>query len=168
MTSIKKAGSVLWLLRHAAAVEADAYDGDDLARPLTPAGRRIARSAFARLAAARPAPDRVIASAAVRARQTADLFVRAFDLPGYQVDHALNPGARRRILRTLALAALAEVRHVVLVGHEPDFTRAAASLLGTPELDLKLEKTGLIELELDARRTFRLLALIPPDLLTME
>lgn len=155
----------LWLVRHAVAVEADRFDGDDLARPLTPAGRRIARSTFARLAAARPAPDRVIASEAVRARQTADLFIRAFGLTGYAVDPALNPGARRRILRDLALAALAGTRHVVLVGHEPDFTRAAAALLGAPDLDLKLEKAGLIELELDARRTFRLRALLPPDLL---
>lgn len=158
---------ILWLLRHAVAVEADRFDGDDLARPLTPEGRRIARHVFARLAAVCPAPDRVFSSEAVRARQTADLFIRAFGQPGYTVDPALNPGARPRAIRALALAALAGCRHVVLVGHEPDFSRAAARLLEVPDLDLKLEKAGLVELELNARHTFRLRAVIPPDLLAV-
>lgn len=154
----------LWLLRHAEAVEADAFDGDDLDRPLTPAGRRSAGIFFTRLAAVRVAPERVISSCAMRAHQTARLFCRAYGIPAPRLDRRLNPGASFKQLRAVVNESAAEVRSVVLVGHEPDFSSAVSAWTSRGELDLAFKKGALVELEIRSGRHARLVMAVPPDL----
>lgn len=155
----------LWLIRHAVAVEADAFDGSDLDRPLTPAGRRVARAFFARLAFVRPPPERVISSAAVRARQTAELFCRAYGVPRPLLDDRLNPGARFKSIRAVVSEAMeATVSSVAIVGHEPDFSRAVSQWTSGGALDLAFKKCGLVELELRPGGPARLIMALPPDL----
>ena len=119
---------ILW--RHA-----DAEDGaPDLARELTPKGRkqaaRVARWLLERL----PKDAVVIASPAVRAQQTA----AALRLP-VKTDNTLAPGATVDQI----LKAAKGKRAAVLIGHQPDLGRAIAYLVAGEESAWRLQKGAL-------------------------
>jgi phosphohistidine phosphatase len=156
----------IYFIRHAIAADREAFEGDDLARPLTDKGRRKARAIFARLADVRPAPDRVISSAATRARETAEIFCEAFKLSGPSIDEALNPGARPAAFRKLLEALPAKTECVALVGHEPDFSLAISELTSGGALDLRLKKCGIVEIEWSPDNGGILLMALPPDVLS--
>lgn len=162
MTS-KKHPKRLWLVRHAEAVPAEEFDGGDLDRPLTGKGIAFSRRVFRQWATVCPAPDAVISSQATRAVQTAELLVKAFGIRSFKRSDQLNPGCRFAALRRVALDALAQADFVVLVGHEPDFSGAAARFIGAPAETFVLKKSGLIELELNRDKTWRLTLLVSPD-----
>jgi len=134
---------ILW--RHA-----DAEDGyDDLARKLTPKGRRDAEKVGAWLLKRLPQDFRVVASPAVRAQQTADALKAKV-----QTDPRLAPGAS---VDDIAKAA-GRSGTVVLVGHQPDLGEAIAHLLGGKSI--RLQKGALWWLEDDLVK-----AVVSPDLL---
>ncbi|HMO52479.1 MAG TPA: histidine phosphatase family protein [Kiritimatiellia bacterium] len=155
----------LWLIRHAVAVEADAFDGDDLARPLTAEGRRTAQAAFSRLARLRRGPDVVVSSQAVRARETADAFCLAFGLRDYQRSECLNPGCRFKDIRKLVATFPARTKFAALIGHEPDFSKAVSRWTADGHLNVNLKKCALVELELRKNEPAELLMVLPPDVL---
>jgi phosphohistidine phosphatase len=109
----------LLIVRHA---EAAPGEPDELRR-LTSRGRRQARELGRRLRAENLAPDAVVTSPLLRARETAD----ALDLGEPCVDPRLAPGATPSDLRD---AALDRGETVVVVGHQPDCGRAVAALTG--------------------------------------
>jgi phosphohistidine phosphatase len=115
----------LYLIRHAEAAQGE----PDELRPLTPAGRQQARELGARLAADGVHPDAILSSPLLRARETADQLARALGTRA-EPDERLAPGAT-------AQDVLASVAHrgetVVVVGHQPDCGRIAATLGGGPE-----------------------------------
>lgn len=154
-----------WMIRHAVAVDADAFAGPDMERPLTAEGKRRARAAFARLAVLRDGPDVVITSAAVRARETAELLCRAYGRKEPVVDPRLNPGARTADIKKIVKEAGGQAKLVALVGHEPDFSAAISQWTSGGLLDLAMKKGALVELEIGPTREARLLMAIPPDLL---
>lgn len=108
---------ILW--RHAEAEEGS----NDLARKLTPKGRKQAKKSAAWLQARLPENARVWVSQAARSQQTADRLHR-----DYQVMAALNPDADARTLSRL-LAGLPEDACVVWVGHQPWLGQLCAFLL---------------------------------------
>ena len=112
----------LVIVRHA---EAAAGQPDEL-RPLTSVGRDQARRLGERLRADGLAPDAVVCSPLLRARETAG----ALGLGEPEVDERLAPGATPDDVR-----AVVEGRGgtVVGVGHQPDCGRAAAALGGGDE-----------------------------------
>jgi phosphohistidine phosphatase len=110
----------LFLVRHA---EAAPGDPDDL-RPLTPAGRDAARTLGERLA--RHAPDAVVTSPLLRARETGSLIARACGLEA-ESHEGLAPGATAETLRE---AADGRGATVVAVGHQPDCSEIVAALTG--------------------------------------
>jgi phosphohistidine phosphatase len=112
----------LVIVRHA---EADAGHPDEL-RPLTPEGREQARRLGERLRADGVAPEAIVCSPLLRARETA----AALGLGEPEVDDRLAPGATPDDVR-----AVADGRGgtVVVVGHQPDCGRAAAALGGGAE-----------------------------------
>ena len=115
----------LYLVRHA-----EAADGEpDELRPLTPEGRRAARSLGERLAAQGIRPDAVLTSPLLRARETGVELARPAGLDS-EPDDRLAPGATAEDVR-----AVAEGRGetVVVVGHQPDCSQIAAALTGGPE-----------------------------------
>lgn len=109
----------LLIVRHA---EAAPGEPDELRR-LTPHGRSQARELGKRLRIQNSAPDAVVASPLVRARETAD----ALGLGDPCVDARLAPGATPDDVRH---AALGRGDTVLVVGHEPDCSRAVAALTG--------------------------------------
>ena len=122
---------VLW--RHA-----DAEEGaDDLARPLSPKGRAQAAAMAKWLRRHLPARFAVVASPALRARQTAEALHAAL-----RIDPHLAPGA--------SVHAILEAAHkhkdsglVIVVGHQPDLGRAAAHLVAHAHGEWPIEKGAI-------------------------
>ena len=112
----------LVLVRHA---ESAPGSPDEL-RTLTPEGHAQARALGERLRTERIRPDAVLTSPLVRARQTAE----ALGLGEPEEDDRLAPGATADSVRE---AAEGRGETVLVVGHQPDCSRIAASLTGGAE-----------------------------------
>jgi phosphohistidine phosphatase len=112
----------LLIVRHA---EAGPGSPDEL-RVLTPLGREQAWELGRRLRELGVAPDAVVSSPLLRARETAV----ALGLGEPQVDERLAPGATPEDIRE---AAEGRGETVVVVGHQPDCGHAVAALTGGPE-----------------------------------
>jgi phosphohistidine phosphatase SixA len=110
----------LFLVRHA---EAAPGEPDEL-RPLTPAGRNVARDLGVRLASERP--DAVVSSPLLRARETAEQIARAAGLTA-EADDRLAPGASADDVQA-AIAGRGE--RVIAVGHQPDCSAIVLALTG--------------------------------------
>ena len=110
----------LFLVRHA---EAAPGEPDEL-RPLTAAGRDVARHLGERLA--NEQPEAVVSSPLLRARETADQIARAAGIDA-AVDDRLAPGATAEDVKA-ALAGRGET--VVAVGHQPDCSTIVLELTG--------------------------------------
>jgi phosphohistidine phosphatase len=112
----------LLIVRHA---QAGPGSPDEL-RVLTPLGREQAWELGRRLREQGVAPDAVVSSPLLRARETAV----ALGLGEPQVDERLAPGATPEDIRE-AVEGRGET--VVVVGHQPDCGQAVAALTGGPE-----------------------------------
>jgi phosphohistidine phosphatase len=112
----------LLIVRHA---EAASGSPDEL-RPLTSEGREHARELGARLREEGFAADAVVSSPLLRARETAE----ALGLGAPEVDDRLAPGATPFDLRD---AAIGRGETVVVIGHQPDCSKAVAALTGGDE-----------------------------------
>jgi phosphohistidine phosphatase len=121
---------VIYLLRHG---DAEQGDGDDAARRLTAKGKRQARAAGRALAAMGAEIDACLTSPRERAAETARLACESLGIEP-EIATELRGG-------DFDAPALAAGRgDVLLVGHEPDFSRQAARLTGA---NLKMRKGGL-------------------------
>src|SRR5262249_18952240 len=115
----------LYLVRHA-----EAADGEpDELRPLTPEGRRAARTLGERLAAEGVRPDAVLTSPLLRARETGAELARTAGIQP-EPDERLAPGAPAGDVRA---AAHGRGETVAVVGPQPDCSKIAAALTGGPE-----------------------------------
>ena len=110
----------LFLVRHSEAAPGE----PDALRPLTPAGRALARELADRLAAEEL--DAVLSSPLLRARQTAEQIARAANLTA-EADDRLAPGASADDVRE---AAAGRGAAVVAVGHQPDCSEIFLELTG--------------------------------------
>ncbi|NWG39775.1 MAG: histidine phosphatase family protein [Hydrogenophilaceae bacterium] len=113
---------VLW--RHA-----EAEDGlDDLARELTPKGRKQAAKMADWLNERLPVDCRILASPATRAKQT----VRALGKP-FEIVPAISPGANWKEVLDAAGWPGRDEDCVLLAGHQPSLGEVAAHLLGAED-----------------------------------
>jgi phosphohistidine phosphatase len=116
----------LYFMRHADALSADEWRGEEAARPLTEKGRTQAAAVGAGLARLRPGVRAVIASPYARAYETAVIVGKALGLPVESSDE-LTPGFDvPRLDRALALRP--DVDGALLVGHEPDLSELITTL----------------------------------------
>jgi len=128
----------LWLLRHGKAASDAPVGGGDRERPLTGRGRRDATALGRRIREERPPlglegaarPDLAVSSAAVRARQTAQLVVKAMGgrapLDSYRSLYDADTDVVLRYVREIDEA----VKGALLVGHNPTIFETAWALLG--------------------------------------
>ncbi|TML70372.1 MAG: histidine phosphatase family protein [Actinobacteria bacterium] len=113
---------LVYLCRHAKAAPGE----PDELRPLTPEGRRQARSLAERLAGEAAPPTLVLTSPLLRARQTAGAIARATGAE-LRIETRLGPGATMSDLR----AAVGNGAFpVATVGHQPDCSEIALALTG--------------------------------------
>ena len=128
----------LYLVRHA-----DATPGDpDELRPLSDEGREQARELGERMRDDGVVPDLVLTSPLLRARETGDALARATGATS-EADERLAPGASAETLRE-AISGRGE--QVVVVGHQPDCGRIAATLSGGEEPRFPPAGMAVIEL----------------------
>ena len=115
----------LFIVRHAKAAGGE----PDEIRPLTEEGREQARALGKQFAADGIRPGAILTSPLLRARETAEEIGRAVGIDP-EADDRLAPGADADAVRAAA-AERGEV--VIVVGHQPDCGRIAATLSGGPE-----------------------------------
>lgn len=108
----------LLIIRHAIAFERDRLRWrDDGLRPLSPAGKRRSRKAAAGLRELSKAPDRLLTSPLIRARQTAQILTEVAGWPQAEQASELLPGKAAPAI--LSLLAKDRSERVALVGHQP-------------------------------------------------
>jgi phosphohistidine phosphatase len=140
----------IWLMRRGAALgKKQAASLEDSERPLTDAGRLEIGAVARGLASLGDAPDWIVSSPWLRAAQTAEIL-REILGPAIRMDltDALEPGQKPERLAAL-LAENKTWRRVLAVGHEPELSAIAASLIGaahTPNLHLR--KGGCCRIDL--------------------
>lgn len=118
----------LTLVRHANAAWKESQSSD-FDRPLTRRGQSQAQSLARHLRDAALIPDRMMASAAQRAKQTADILARQLEIPAHSVKHdeGLYLAQAPDILR-VAKSLGPKVRHLMIVGHNPGISELAKLL----------------------------------------
>jgi len=146
----------LLLLRHGKAE--DCSPGGDFSRELEEKGHEQARHAARILAAADLVPDLVLSSPVIRAKQTAITFTGAAGMPGPIFLDWLACGMSPET----ALAELGhfpEFKRIMMVGHEPDFSRLISHCLGgSAQTEVRKGSVTCLELHPPApRATLRFL-----------
>ena len=127
--SMRRSAAMIWMLRHG---EAEDSADDDASRRLTAQGERQARAAGAALASARGEARLLPASPRLRALETARIAAASLEVE-VEVSEVLAGG-------DFDLAELVAGRgEILLVGHEPDFSRAVQLVTGAR---IKLERAG--------------------------
>jgi phosphohistidine phosphatase len=121
---------VIWLLRHAEAEEGS----PDSERPLTERGREQASAAGRALANMGVPVDACVTSPKLRASETAELACRALSVEPVE-DRRLEGGPfdPREVVEGRG-------EHVLLVGHDPDFSLAVNRLTGA---QVRMSKGGV-------------------------
>ena len=125
---------MIWLLRHGDAAD---HAADDAPRPLTGKGKRQARTAGAALAALGVGIDACLTSPKLRAVETARLACEPLGIEP-EMSEALRGGD----FDPQELGAGRGT--VLLVGHEPDFSRAVQLLTGGR---VEMKKGGLAAID---------------------
>lgn len=154
----------LYFLRHGSAGKRADWRGDDALRPLTEQGAEATRRVARALARAGLRPDVIVSSPLTRARQTADITAVELGLGGgVSEDRRLAGGFDKRALAGL-LADLGKPERVLLVGHEPDFSRTIGQLTGG---SVVCRKGGIARVDISdpAHPDGQLVWLAPPRLL---
>jgi phosphohistidine phosphatase len=155
----------LHFLRHGLAGDPAQWQGDDAVRPLTEEGRSQLVRVAAGLAALGLVPDLILASPLLRAAQTAEVVAGALGIAERVVtEDRLAPGFGRKQLRGI-LADHAGHRSLMLVGHEPDFSKTVGKLIGGAHV--AVAKGGLASVDVPDVESLKctLLRLAPPEML---
>ncbi len=132
----------LYLVRHAIAVPRGTrtYPNDD--RPLTPEGIAKMERASVGIASLVSDIDVILTSPLERAHHTAKIIAKAMRAEKkIKVVKELLPGSPQADLLS-ALASLGGKSRVMIIGHEPDLSRFASSLLGSPQTAIIEFKKG--------------------------
>jgi phosphohistidine phosphatase len=147
---------LIYFLRHGEADWPDWKQPDD-ARPLTEKGKKEMHELGAFLANLSVKPDAVLTSPLPRAVQTAEIAAQYIDAKCVE-EKTLSPGFGRSQLKKLLRNRGYD--SVMVVGHEPDFSKTVCKLTGAR---IKLAKAGvaLVEVDADLDRG-KLLWLFPP------
>ncbi len=156
---------IVYLVRHAIAEEAGAWQDKDETRPLTQEGIRKMREVAGGLSAVVDGLDRICSSPLTRARQTAEILARQFKFKeDLLVWEELIPGAKPQALER-KLKSL-DVPSVALVGHEPHLGYVISYFLAGTEDAVRVDfkKAGVCCLDYGASLPATLLWFIPPKI----
>ena len=141
----------LFLLRHA---EAEPDAANDEARTLTAKGSKQAESIGRFCREHGFVPEMILSSPLTRAKETARLVARELDLPklvrieeflraGMTAERAFS-GLREFFVEVMKREKSSEKASIMLVGHEPDFSKLAAVLIGGRAEGIHFRKATLM------------------------
>ena len=135
----------LYFLRHGRSVSRSDWADDDEQRPLTEEGKTAMAHEAATMVRLGLAPDAIVSSPLVRARQTAEITATGLSAPDrLAIDDLLAEGFNVKRLRKL-LRTHKDAGRVMLVGHEPDFSDTIGQLTGGR---VTLTKGGLARVDI--------------------
>ncbi len=155
----------LFIIRHAIAVPHGAPGFADEDRPLTPEGEVKFKEAARGLARLYDAPDALLTSPWLRARQTAAIAGAAWKIEAKE-EPSLAGGTFEE--QAKALEAFPRDASVAVVGHEPYVSLLLARLVGTKRAErLEFKKGGVAVVEVPGALADggTLLAYLPPKVL---
>lgn len=155
----------IYFLRHA-----DAVPGvDDAVRPLSNLGQRQSQAMAGMLAEADIAFEAAYSSPLTRAQQTAELV-----LPITNRDRSITLQVTDALLNeapdfTGWLKSLPEVKHLLLVGHNPSMTEHVCDLLRWKAgASFSMSKGSLVCLKTEDRLSYSLKLLLAPKMLGIK
>ncbi|MFH1739401.1 MAG: phosphohistidine phosphatase SixA [bacterium] len=155
----------LYLIRHADAEPIDSPGVRcDAERALTLEGKREFKKVASGLKKVAGVPNLILTSPFVRARQTAEILRDTFGLQSnaLQQDDRLAAGASPQNI--LYLVNEMKRDRLVLVGHEPDFSRfISATTCGHAQGGVAMKKGGVARIDFNGRDT-ELIWLLPPKI----
>ncbi len=160
----------LYIVRHAIAVPRGTPDILDDDRPLTEEGVTRMRQAAAGLRALDYTPELILSSPLPRARQTADILLKAFGKGiELQIIPALAPsGVRADLYHHIGLY-WKKLDSLMIVGHQPSLGEIAGEIVfGSPAHYIELKKGGACAIELESVKGTpkgSLVALLTPSVL---
>ncbi|MBM4422749.1 MAG: phosphohistidine phosphatase SixA [Chloroflexi bacterium] len=155
----------LYFLRHGLA-DWPHWNRSDSERPLTEEGIAKMKAEGKTLKRLDVSPDAILSSPLVRARQTADIVAERLGLA--VVEHKLlAPGFNREKLAAI-LGEHKKAKAIMLVGHEPDFGRTIAEIIGGGRVAMK--KGGLARVDIASPDSLNgeLVWLLAPKVLTND
>jgi phosphohistidine phosphatase len=144
---------ILYIVRHAIAVARGTLGMNDDDRALTDEGAFKMKQIAAGLCRLGWAPEIILSSPLVRARQTAEILLQAFG-KGIELEifPALAPeGARRELFREIGSLEKKRVKRLMIVGHQPSLGEIAGEIaFGSSKHYIELKKGGVCAIELDS------------------
>ena len=154
-----------YFLRHGIAVEPDEWQGSDFDRPLTREGReRMEREARA-IDDLSLSIERIVTSPLLRAKQTAEILAERLGLRDKLVEDARLGGGFNNDRLAEIIAAQADMKTIVLVGHEPTMSATIGRAIGRANIELKKAALAGVELTDATSGSGTLFCLIPPKTL---
>jgi phosphohistidine phosphatase len=139
---------IVYILRHAIALDRSDWKGADSERPLAKEGIQKMKKVAAGMRALEVEFDWILTSPYRRAYDTATIVADAYKArKKLKISRSLaSDGDPKTLVRHLALDFRAW-ESVLLVGHEPYLTRLVGVLIsGNPDIHLTLKKAGLLRL----------------------
>ena len=145
---------ILYLVRHAIAVESGTPGYADEDRPLTEEGIERMQRAARGLARLIDPPDLIASSPLLRAKQTAEILAVALQSrDGVSEWPALIPSAAASKVLPQIKGQNGDSGAILLVGHEPHISLLTALLMGTAPHAFAYKKGGVCALECPAKIT---------------
>jgi phosphohistidine phosphatase len=136
----------IYLVRHGLAGQFGEYE-DDSMRPLTEDGMKKTHRVAKRLGELGLSFDRILTSPYQRAYQTAQILQEAGLSTSIDTLDTLQPGGDQAITIESVSQIRSEDLRVAIVGHEPDLSQLASTLIiGHSCENLTLKKAGIIGL----------------------
>jgi phosphohistidine phosphatase len=136
----------LYFLRHGVADWPDWDPARDDERPLTDTGVTRMKAEAKKIRRLDLGLKAILTSPLVRARQTAEAVAERIELKAVE-EPALAPGFNGQRLQEI-LKRYPDAGALLLVGHEPDFSRTIAQLIGGGRIAMK--KGGLARVDLES------------------
>lgn len=138
----------IFILRHGVAEEPQSGQPDS-ERALTSDGRKKLRNILRTAASAGVAPSLILSSPYKRAVQTAQMAAEILDYKNELLHtKALEPSSSPKTVWD-ELRVHKDEAAILLAGHEPLFSRLAAYLLASPNLQIEFKKGAIVCIELE-------------------
>ena len=141
---------ILYIIRHAIAVEAAEFEGEDSQRPLTGKGKKKMQAIAQGLKELEIQLDLILTSPYLRATQTAEILAKVFDLSEDQAisTNQLTPTGYPDQLIEEINEKYGEAEHIAVIGHEPYLHLASMLITGDPNTSILLKKGGVCRLSI--------------------
>jgi phosphohistidine phosphatase len=155
----------LYFLRHGIAADREEWNGSDFDRPLTREGRDRMQREAKTLARLNLAPEAILTSPLVRAKETAEIAADALHVRA-EPDERLGPQFDVQRLGEIVREHIGG-DSLMLVGHEPNMSETVGEIVGGARVDLKKGGLALVELNDYDDLAGDLVWLLPPKVLAM-